>query len=456
MYCYYDKKGGFVSQHRNRPTAEIKAQKKGGFVINDNDYLVTLEGAEIIITTIPGTYVSVKSSGCLSNSAYHRCGTGTSWKCFYRVQQGALKTTEDDIYDEENIIEVYIKIPSVRADEIFDKQIKIPAGVQMFYLSAGRRNTFSSTYTRSSNAPDYQEHEFRVEELEKDFVVPEWKTVWNGSDILIDFKKLIDTQAEKRMPKIQFTKTIGENTIEVGGNESRSYIHLNGRFPTNMSDLLSYGKGKEPDKYFTEKFLTPDLKPLFDWACAILVSDSFMDAHSKLIKEYRESIAIEGEEFLAFSWGGDHGSGLGTARWTSGLYFFPYKEKVKISTTLAYRFMEMSEEWGCKRFDTHSHHGYALQRSQYDQMLVIAETEQKKKEKEAKFKEIADLERELRNYSTSYATPEEATIARGIYNNCINEGGDGYIPQSYYQDAQTFKLLKEELDKLKAEIEQYD
>lgn len=253
---------------------------------------------------------------------------------------------------------------------------------------------------------------------------------------------------------MQLTKTIGGNTIEITATPSTYSLKVNGEYPrVNDYDLMDYGKGVKPSAYFAEKCLTPELKPLFDWGCAVLASQEFTDYRNKLSQDHRKSIAPEGEEFLALHYAGDSGSGLGKAHWRSDCSFFPFREKTKISMALAHKLIAMAKEQGCKYIDCYSSgYGYALTQAQYDQMLLAATTEARDAENQVSRQEIESLERELQNYSLTYATPQESEIARKRYNDGVNEGGDGYIPNSYYQDAQTHQELIARLAELKAEI----
>lgn len=253
---------------------------------------------------------------------------------------------------------------------------------------------------------------------------------------------------------MKFSKTAGENIIEVGANTRGYWLRLNGIWPTNIYDLEEYGRTGEASDWFKQAYLTTELKPLFDWACAKLVSEEFVVARRKLVEDYKASIAPENTQFPAILIDGSYAA-LGMARIKPGCDFIPFKASLKINPQLARCLAAQAKAEGCKVLDCYGgSYGYQLTEEQYDRALAAAQAETETEERAKIAQEIEEIELELSSYSLLYQTPEEAAEARQRYNVTANEGGDGYIPRSYYQDAKTYKYLSDQLAMLKSKLDE--
>ena len=178
-YEYYNDQGNFISKHN---TSSVPLKKKGGFVIDPQDYEVITKDDVILIRSIPGFWVSIEADSCLSNSAYHRCGVGTSWHAYWEKTKFRHHYTDESMDDDtslESVEFVSIKIPSCRADQRFNGQIKIPSDVKTFYLSAGKSSSFSSTIVkRNGGSPDLVVSKYCVEDLTPDLIIKENSFEW--------------------------------------------------------------------------------------------------------------------------------------------------------------------------------------------------------------------------------------------------------------------------------------
>lgn len=182
-YEYYSNEGKRISSHN---TTSVPLKKKGGFVINPENWEVEIIDNQVVLQSKPGTWVSVETNRCLSNSAYHRCGSGTSWRAYW------LKRKIESVYNEDSIDDATIekssefmpiRVPSVRADDIFARKIKIPDGVGVFYLSAGNSKVFSSLVTKSNGTnPDLVTEKFNLDDLTPDRVVVPQSILWTPGD----------------------------------------------------------------------------------------------------------------------------------------------------------------------------------------------------------------------------------------------------------------------------------
>lgn len=180
-YEYYDNQGKYVSRHNKK---EVALRKKGGFVIDPQDYLVEVsDDGSISVRSIPGMWISVSLKEGLSNSAYHRCGVGTSWKSYWIKRKTKsvhnLETIDDSTSERCNEF-VPIQIPSVRADESFNKQIKIPEGVGDFYMSVGKKDSFSSIAVKQSGgSPDFVTVKLNIDDFTPDLIIGKEEVIWN-------------------------------------------------------------------------------------------------------------------------------------------------------------------------------------------------------------------------------------------------------------------------------------
>jgi hypothetical protein len=184
MYEYYNTSGEFVSQHTKQEVAEKKAAKSGGFVIDPDDYRVEIIDQKVFIHSIPGTYCFLDSKyESLSNSAYHRCGVGTSWRCYWiERKEKAARAGESMDAAEAKTETIFhkIKIKSIRADKRFEGYAKVPPGVDCIYLSAGKGDVFSSRHTEDKGSSDLITLKFEGEGLaDTGLVVPELTIEWS-------------------------------------------------------------------------------------------------------------------------------------------------------------------------------------------------------------------------------------------------------------------------------------
>lgn len=171
-YEYYDDAGQYVSRHS---TTSVPLRKGGGFVVDPRNYEVILESNVIVVRSKPGTWVSVDTDGSLSHSAYRRCGPGTRWRAYWRKDESACSENSID----GTSVDELIPIPLVRANKTFRKQIKIPAGVRIFYLSAGKSPAFSSLIVRSvEDASDLVTIKYCLNQLKPDRIIRDDRVVW--------------------------------------------------------------------------------------------------------------------------------------------------------------------------------------------------------------------------------------------------------------------------------------